>query len=66
MRVEIRDALSKAYNQLHLIIRDLYIAHDLAVTNNDDDGASLLVSRAELLYEQAENIEFIISEMEER
>lgn len=65
MRVEIRDALSKAYDQLHLIIRDLYIAHDLAVANNDD-GASLLVSRSELLYEQAENIEFIISEMEER
>ena len=59
------DALLKAYTQLHQIIEDLYEAHDNAAANNDDEDASLLVSRADRLYEEVENLELIISELEE-
>ncbi len=60
------DALLKAYAQLHQIVEGLYEAHDNAVANNDDEDASLLVSRADKLYEEVENIELIISELEEK
>ncbi|MCC5601940.1 hypothetical protein [Nostoc favosum] len=60
------DALLKAYAQLHQIIEDLYQAHDNAVANNDDEDASLLVSRADRLYEEVENLELVISELEEK
>lgn len=60
------DALLKAYAQLHQIVEELYIAHDNAVANNDDEDASLLVSRADKLYEEVENLELIISELEEK
>ena len=55
------DALLKAYAQLHQIVEELYEAHDNAVENNDDEDASLLVSRADKLYEEVENLELIIS-----
>lgn len=64
MKLETQEVLLKAYAQLQLIIDDLYSAHDRAVANNDDDDASLLVSRADLLFEEAENLNIIISEME--
>lgn len=64
MRVEIRDALLRACIQLHLIIDDLFNVHDIAVANDDDDGASLLISRINILYEQAENISIVIREQE--
>lgn len=64
MKAETRNALLKAYAQLHRIIEDLYEAHDNAVSNNDDDDASLLVSRADRLYIEVENLELVISEME--
>jgi hypothetical protein len=60
------DALLKAYAQLHQITEDLYEAHDNAVVNNDDEDASLLVSRADRLYEEVENLELVISELEEK
>lgn len=66
MKPKTRDALLKAYAQLHQIIEDLYQAHDDAVANNDDDDASLLVSRADRLYIEVENLELVISEMEEK
>ncbi len=66
MKPKTRDALLKAYAQLHKIIEDLYEAHDNAVSNNDDDDASLLVSRADRLYVEVENLELVISEMEEK
>jgi hypothetical protein len=66
MKPETRNALIKAYTQLHQIIQDLYEAHDNAVANNDDDDASLLVSRADRLYVEVENLELVISEMEEK
>ncbi len=56
------DALLKAYAQLHRIVEELYEAHDDAVVNNDDERASLLVSRANKIYEEVENLEIIISQ----
>ena len=58
------NALLKAYAQLQRIIDELYSAHDEAAANDDDEDASLLVSRADKLYEEAENLNFIISELE--
>lgn len=65
MKPETRNVLLKAYAQLHQIIEDLYKAHDNAVANNDDEDASLLASRADRLYEEVENLEIVISELEE-
>lgn len=62
MKQTTRDALLKAYAQLHQIVEDLYEAHDDAVVNNDDERASLLVSRANKIYDEVENIENIISQ----
>lgn len=62
MKQTTRDALLKAYAQLHQIVEDLYEAHDDAVVNNDDERASLLISRANKIYDEAENIENIISQ----
>ena len=64
MRSETREVLLKAYAQLQLIIDELYSAHDKAVANNHDDDASFIVSRADILFEEAENLNIIISEME--
>lgn len=58
------DALLKAYIQLQRIIDELYNAHDSVAANDDDEDASLLVSRADRLYEEAENLNVIISELE--
>lgn len=60
------DALRKAYTQLQVIIDELYNAHDEAARNDYDEDASLLVSRADKLYEEAENLELIISELEQK
>ncbi len=64
MKSETRNVLLKAYAQLHKIIEELYEAHDKAIENNDFDDASLLASRADRLYEEVENLEIIISELE--
>jgi hypothetical protein len=66
MKSETRDVLLKAYAQLHKIVEELYEAHDKAVENNDFDDASLLASRADRLYEEVENLEIVISELEDR
>ena len=64
MKLETRNVLLKAYAQLHKIIEELYEAYDRAIENNDFDDASLLASRADKLYEEVENLEIIISELE--
>lgn len=66
MKPETRNVLLKAYAQLQIIIDELYEAHDNAVANDDDEDASILVSRADKLYEEAENLYLVISELEER
>ncbi|MEH1920231.1 hypothetical protein [Nostoc sp.] len=55
---------TSSYAELHKIIEELYEAHDRAIENNDFDDASLLASRADRLYEEVENLEIIISELE--
>ncbi|MUG99777.1 hypothetical protein F7734_48900 [Scytonema sp. UIC 10036] len=66
MRPETKNALLSAYIQLQSIIDELYIASQNALNNNHYEDASLLESRADKLYEEAENLEFVISELEER
>jgi cob(I)alamin adenosyltransferase len=66
VKPETREALLKAYAQLHQIIEDLYSASQKALENNDLEDASLLESRADRLYEETENLEFVLSELEER
>ncbi len=64
MKSETRNTLLKAYAQLQEIIDDLYAASEKALENNDIEDASLLATRADKLYEEAENLEFVISELE--
>jgi hypothetical protein len=66
MKSETRTALLSAYIQLQKIIDDLYEASEKALENNDFEDASLLETRADKLYEEAENLEFVISELEEK
>ncbi|MEH2318723.1 hypothetical protein [Nostoc sp.] len=66
MKSETRNVLLQAYAQLQEIIDELYEADDRAIANNDFDDASLLASRADILYEEAENLEIVISEQEQR
>ncbi|MDJ0619535.1 MAG: hypothetical protein QNJ63_22800 [Calothrix sp. MO_192.B10] len=66
MKPETRNILLKAYAQLQEIIDELYEAHDRAIENNDFDDASLLASRADRLYQEAENLEIVITELEDR
>jgi phage shock protein A len=66
MKSKTRNALLKAYAQLQQIIDDLYEASDNALESDDFEDASLLATRADKLYEEAENLEFVISELEDR
>ena len=66
MKSETRIALLQAYPQLQEIIDELYEAHDRAIANNHFDDASLLASITDRLYEEAENLEIVISEQEQR
>jgi ferritin len=54
------------YDQLQEIAAQLYTAAEVALQNNDFDDASLLQSRADKIYEEAENIDTLIIELEER
>lgn len=66
MKQETLNVLLRTYEKLHKITEDLYEASDKALENNDFDDASLLASRADKLYEEVENLEIIISELEEQ
>lgn len=66
MKSKTRNALLKAYAQLQQIIDDLYEAGGNALESDDFEDASLLATRADKLYEEAENLEFVISELEDR
>jgi hypothetical protein len=65
MKSETRNILLQVYVKLQEIIDELYEAHDRAIANNDFDDANLLASRADKLYEEAENLEIVISEQEQ-
>ncbi|MBE9006700.1 hypothetical protein IQ259_16915 [Fortiea sp. LEGE XX443] len=64
MKQETFNILSGVYAQLQEIAAQLYLAADQALQNDDFDDASLLQSRADKIYEEAENIEILISELE--
>ncbi|MBU7581900.1 MAG: hypothetical protein KAF91_03145 [Nostoc sp. TH1S01] len=64
MNRETRNILSNVYAQLQEIAAQFYLAADQALQNDDFDDASLLQSRADKIYEEAENIEILISELE--
>ena len=57
-------ALLQTYRQLQHIVAQLYEAAGAALENDDFDDASLLASRADKLYEEAENLDILISELE--
>jgi ferritin len=64
MKQETFTILSRAYTQLQQIAAQLYTAAELALQNDDFDDASLLQSRADKIYEEAENLDILISELE--
>ncbi|MBW4672086.1 MAG: hypothetical protein KME60_32845 [Cyanomargarita calcarea GSE-NOS-MK-12-04C] len=65
MKLETYNILLNAYTQLEQITSQLYNAADNAVQSGDFDDASLLQTRADILYEQLENLDIVISELEE-
>ncbi len=62
MKQSTASALLKAYNSLQEIVVELYNEFQKAVKNRDDADASLLDSRAEILFEQAEAIIAVLEE----
>ncbi|MBR8840670.1 MAG: hypothetical protein DSM106950_43525 [Stigonema ocellatum SAG 48.90 = DSM 106950] len=57
-------ALGQAYENLQQIITDLYVEFEKAMENENYGDASLLQSRAERLFEEAEGILIVIAEQE--
>lgn len=58
------DALLRVYVKLEEIVEELNRLADDAVLSEDYEDASLLQSRADILYEQMENLDVAISEHE--
>lgn len=65
MKPETRNALLQAYFGLQQIVFDLYAASEAAFENDDLSDASLLASRADKIYEEVENIDFLLIELED-
>ncbi|WP_017653165.1 hypothetical protein [Fortiea contorta] len=65
MKQETFTILSNVYDQLQQIAARLYTDAEVALQNNDFDDASLLQSRADKIYEEAENIDTLILELED-
>ncbi len=59
-------ALLRAYAQLEQTADELYVAADAAIENDDFDDASLLASRADKIYQEVENLDVLLSELEEQ
>ncbi|BAT51287.1 hypothetical protein NOS3756_02100 [Nostoc sp. NIES-3756] len=64
MKQETFTILSTVYGELQQIAARLYSAAELALQNDDFDDASLLQSRADKIYEEAENIDTLIIELD--
>lgn len=65
MKPETKDALLQAYFGLQRVAFDLYAASQAAFENDDLSDASLLSSRADKIYEEVENIDFLLIELED-
>jgi ferritin len=64
MKQETFTILSRVYTELQQMAAQLYTSAEVALQNDDFDDASLLQSRADKIYEEAENIDTLISELE--
>ncbi len=64
MKLETRTALLQAYFGIQQVVFDLYAASEAAFENNDLNDASLLASRADKLYEEIENLDILLIELE--
>lgn len=58
------NALLQVYNRLEAITRELYDLAEIELELEDFDDASLLQTRADILYEQMENLDVVIRELE--
>lgn len=65
MKPETKTALLQAYVELQQVVFDLYTASEAAFENDDLDDASLIASRADRLYEEIENLDILLIELEE-
>ena len=65
MKPKTLNALLRVYNQLDEIVEELNSLSDDAVDSGDYEDASLLQARADILYQQMENLEVVIAEHEE-
>ncbi len=66
MKTETYNILRDAYASLEEITIKLYDGADNAVASDNLNDASLLQSRADILYEQLEYLDVVIAEHEER
>ncbi|MEH2192555.1 MAG: hypothetical protein V7K98_07910 [Nostoc sp.] len=58
------NSLKRLYEKLEVITRELYDLAEIELELEDFDDASLLQTRADMLYEQMENLDAVISELE--
>ena len=58
------EALLRVYFRLEEITTELYALADTSVEMGDFEDPSLLQARADILYEQMENLDFVISKLE--
>ncbi len=66
MKPSTLEALRTTYQQLQQLVDRLYVAAQDALNNDDFSDASLLESAADKLYVEAENLDVLISELEDR
>jgi hypothetical protein len=66
MKPSTLEALRTTYQQLKQLVDRLYVAAQAALENDDFSDAGLLGSAADKLYVEAENLDVLISEMEEQ
>jgi hypothetical protein len=58
------EALLRVYDRLDEITRELYDLAEIELELESFEDASLLQTRADILYEQMENLDVVISELE--
>lgn len=58
------EALLRVYDRLDEITRELYDLAEIELELENFEDASLLQTRADILYEQMENLDVVISELE--
>lgn len=56
--------MKRLYEKLEVITRELYDLAEIELELEDFDDAGLLQTRADILYEQMENLDAVIRELE--